>query len=475
MSGAISTSRIATLVGEVPSPAFEGLARSLARLIADGRLPLGLRLPSERELATALGLSRTTVTRAYTVLREAGYAIARQGSGTFTQVPGGAARGRDRGLSPVPDGTSVVDLTCAAAVAAPGLASAYATAVEQLPAYLTGHGYFPLGLPELREAIAAGYTARGSHTAPEQILVTSGAIGAMAAVAQALVGPGDRALVESPVYPNAVDALRRAGARVVTAPVDPNGWDLAAMHAALRQAHPRVAYLIPDYQNPTGLLMTDDERVRLAHHLAATRTLAVVDESHALLQLDDAPLPLPFAAHYPSTISIGGSSKAFWGGLRVGWLRVPPALVPKLTEARLSLDLGAPVLEQLVLTHLLSGPSADAAAQRDRLRVHRDVLAAELRSALPQWSFRLPSGGLSLWVELPRPVASALAAGAEREGLVITPGSVFAPEGGLASFVRLPYGRPPDELRTAVRILTGVWATLDDTGPATDPVRLLIA
>ena len=84
MSGAISTSRIATLVGEVPSPAFEGLARSLARLIADGRLPLGLRLPSERELATALGLSRTTVTRAYTVLRESGYAIARQGSGTFS-------------------------------------------------------------------------------------------------------------------------------------------------------------------------------------------------------------------------------------------------------------------------------------------------------------------------------------------------------------------------------------------------------
>ena len=67
MSGAISTSRIATLVGEVPSPTFEGLARSLARLIADGRLPLGLRLPSERELATALSLSRTTVTRAYTV------------------------------------------------------------------------------------------------------------------------------------------------------------------------------------------------------------------------------------------------------------------------------------------------------------------------------------------------------------------------------------------------------------------------
>lgn len=135
---------------------------------------------------------------------------------------------------------------------------------------------------------------------------------------------------------------------------------------------------------------------------------------------------------------------------------MPPALVPKLTElARLSLDLGAPVLEQLVLTHLLSGPSADAAAQRDRLRVHRDVLAAELRSALPQWSFRLPSGGLSLWVE-PRPVASALAAGAEREGLVITPGLWVRARGWagvIRAALRTPTGRAT---HPAVRILTGV-------------------
>ena len=86
-----------------------------------------------------------------------------------------------------------------------------------------------------------------------------------------------------------------------------------------------------------------------------------------------------------------------------------------------------------------------------------------------------PEGTDELIADLDLAPGAALAAGAEREGLVITPGSVFAPEGGLASFVRLPYGRPPDELRTAVRILTGVWATLDDTGPATDPVRLLIA
>ena len=475
MTGVIPAARVATLVGTVPAPAFAGLASALARLIADGRLPLGLRLPSERDLADALGLSRTTVTRAYATLREAGYAVARQGAGTWTQVPGGAARGRDRSLLPLPDQASVLDLTCAAPAAVPGLASAYAEAVRELPSYLTGHGYFPLGLPELRAVIAAGYTARGVATDPEQILVTAGAIGAIAATAQALIGSGDRALVESPVYPNAVATLRRSGARVVTAPVDPDGWDLAAMTATLRQTHPRVAYLIPDFQNPTGLLMPDDQRNRLAHALAATRTTAVVDESHAALQLGDGPAPLPFAAHSPTAISIGGSSKAFWGGLRVGWLRVPVPLIPRLTEARLWLDLGAPILEQLVLTRLLTGSDADAGAQRARLRSHRDALAAALRDRLPDWRFRLPEGGLSLWVELPRPAAAALAAGAERQGLVITPGSVFAPEGGLASFVRLPYGRPPEELRAAVEVLRNVWATLDDTGPVTDPVRILVA
>lgn len=475
MSGAIPAGRLATLLGEPGSPAFSWLASQMAALIADGRLPLGLRLPSERDLAAALQLSRTTVTRAYATLREAGYATARQGSGTSTQVPGGAARGRDRALLPQPDRSDVTDLSCAAPASAPGLASAYADAVAALPAYLTGHGYFPLGLPELRAAIAARYTGRGVATDPDQVLVTSGAIAAIAAAAQALVGAGDRALVESPVYPNAVSALRRAGARVVTAPVDPDGWDLDAFVAVVRQAHPKVAYLIPDYQNPTGVLMDDEQRARVSDALTATRTTPVIDESHAALALDDEPQPLPFAAHSPGAVTIGGASKAFWGGLRVGWLRLPEPLKARFTGARLGLDLGAPILEQLVLTRLLTGPDADAAAQRERLRAQRDVLASALRRRLPQWRFRLPAGGLSLWCELPLPRASALAVECERRGLVIMPGSVFAPDGGLASFIRLPYTRPEADLRAAVDVLEAAWGALADRGDPGDPVRILIA
>ncbi|MCB0896676.1 MAG: PLP-dependent aminotransferase family protein, partial [Nocardioidaceae bacterium] len=273
MPQTISAARVATLVGDFDrSPAYAGLADALVLLIGDGRIALDTRLPSERELTDALGVSRTTVTRAYAELRDAGYAAARQGSGTFTRVPGGRARAHDRALLPRPGDTDAIDLNCAAPSAPAGLAQAYAAAAADLPPYLGGHGYFPAGLPELQRAIAASYDARGLPTDPDQVMVTPGALSAAAVLSLALTSPGERVLVESPTYPNATDALRHAGARLVAAPVDPEGWDLDAIGATLRQSAPRLAYLVPDFQNPTGHLMTDAQREELATHLRRTRT-----------------------------------------------------------------------------------------------------------------------------------------------------------------------------------------------------------
>ena len=260
--------------------------------------------------------------------------------------------------SPGRDDGDAIDLNCAAASAPPGLAAAYVDAVAELPAYLGGHGYFPAGLPRLQEAIAATYDARGLPTDPEQIMVTPGALSAAAIVARALTGPGERVLVETPVYPNATQAIRQGGARITGSPVDPEGWDLQAVAAALRQTSPRLAYLIPDFQNPTGHVMTDEQRAEYATHLRRTRTVAVVDEAHQALALEGQEMPRPFAAYAPDTITIGSASKSFWGGLRLGWLRAPHARMDALTQARLGLDLGAPVLEQLVLTRLLAAPDA---------------------------------------------------------------------------------------------------------------------
>ena len=463
MSTTISAHRVATLVGAFDrSPAYAGLRDALTLLIGDGRIALDTRLPSERELTEALGVSRTTVTRAYAELRDAGYADARRGAGTYTRVPGGRARAHDRALLPRPGDGDAIDLNCAAPSAPPGLARAYADAAADLPAYLGGHGYFPAGLPQLQQAIAATYDARGLPTDPDQIMVTPGALSAASIVAQAFTSPGDRVLVESPTYPNATDALRHGGARLTPSPVDPEGWDLDAVGAVVRQTAPKLAYLIPDFQNPTGHLMSDAQREEYAAHLRRAHTVAIVDEAHQSLPLEGQPMPRPFAAFASDAITIGSASKSFWGGLRLGWIRSPRGQAERLTQARVSMDLGAPVMEQLVLVRLLADADPILAANRARLRDQRDTLVSAMRSSLPDWRFHVPTGGLALWCQLPGPLGTAVVDEAERRGLIIAPGPVFAAEGGLDRFVRIPWTRPAGELTEGVRRLADAWSAVRD-------------
>ncbi len=329
--------------------------------------------------------------------------------------------------------------------------------MAELPAYLAGIGYFPHGLPVLREAIAARYAERGLPTSPDQIVVTSGALSAVAVAGRALAGVGDRVLVESPTYPNALAALRATGARLVGVDVDPSGWDVAAVEASLRQVAARAAYLVPDFHNPTGLLMDADQRARVGRALGRTHTTAIVDETMADMVLGDVVPPAPLAAFAPDTVSVGSASKAFWGGLRIGWLRAPQARVGAFVGARLSIDLGAPVLEQLVLVRLMRQRAEIAAERAAALRGSRDALVDALRQRLPSWRFRVPDGGLALWCQLPEALSSALVVAAERHGVRLAAGPAFAPEGGLDRFLRLPYTRRPDELARAVERLAIAW------------------
>jgi DNA-binding transcriptional MocR family regulator len=476
MTGSIAASRLASLARDFTrSPAYAGLADELRLLIGDGRVDIDLRLPSERDLSVALGVSRTTVTRAYASLVETGFAVARQGSGTYTRVPGGRRQALDRTLTPHAGDDDLIDLSCAAPSAPPGLAAAYAEAAQDLPLYLGGHGYFPTGVPALQEVVAALYDERGLPTDPGQVLVVPGALSALMIVAQALVGPRDRVAVESPGYPNAQAALARAGARHVAVPMDVDGWDLDAVGRVVGQARPPLAYVIPDFQNPTGNLMGDTQREQYAALLRRAGSVAVVDESHAQLGLDGGPMPKPFATFAPeTTITLGSASKSLWGGLRVGWIRCPADLVERLVAARVALDLGSPVYEQLVATRLLEQRREYWGATRARLRTQRDALAAAIAERLPGWQFRLPGGGLSLWCELPASVrrgsAVALAAEAERRGVVVSPGPVFGVDGGFDAFVRIPYTRPEEELRDAVDRLAEAWAAVS-AGPAERPER----
>lgn len=131
---------------------------------------------------------------------------------------------------------------------------------------------------------------------PEQILLTSGAQHALTLVMGLLCRPGDRIMVENPSYPNALEAMRRAHLRTVSVPVTDTGWDIEIIESTLHQVVPQLAYLIPDFHNPTGCLMPDEERVRILRAAQRSGTWLVIDETLADLALD-VPAPLPFAAH----------------------------------------------------------------------------------------------------------------------------------------------------------------------------------
>ncbi|GAA0235623.1 PLP-dependent aminotransferase family protein [Castellaniella daejeonensis] len=471
MKEAISARRVRELVGELPAgPAYSGLADRLTLLIGDRRIPLNVRLPSERALAAALGLSRTTVTRAYDTLRDNGYAHAAQGSGTFTAVPGGHERAHDRVLVAGGAGDDWIDLGCAADSAPAEVMAAYAAALADLPAYLGRHGYFPSGLPVLQEAIAAGYAARGLPTDPGQIVITPGALTAAGVVVRALARHPGRVLLESPTYPNASEMLRASGLQLHECPLDGNGWDIAGIADTLARVRPDFVYLIPDFQNPTGAVMPAAQRRQLAQALRSHGTRAIVDETHHALALDGQAMPPPFAVFDPEAVTLGSMSKTHWGGLRIGWIRAPRTLVGTLVQARMSLDLGVPVVEQLAAAHLLRlGPVPPR--QIERLRTQRDALIGLVKTHLPSWRFNPPAGGLTLWCELPHRGAAALAAAVAASRVALTPGPVFSPGGGLDTFVRLPWTRPEAELRDAVERIAAAWHRLEADGQQTGVSR----
>lgn len=471
--GTIRGAQLARLIGNwhpLPGrrrvPGYVALAGAVRGLLADGRLPLGMRLPAERELATTLGVSRTTVAAAYRLLRESGHLTSRRGAGSWTTLPAGH-RVAGSGLWAADDEPDMIELTQAALAAPPQLVAAATAAVADLPAYAGGAGYHPAGIGELRQAVADQFTRRGVPTSAEQILVTSGVQQAFNLVLRLLAPPGSRVLLESPTYPNSVAACTAHRNRVLTHGLDPaNGWDEELLLGTVRAARPRLAYLIPEFQNPTGHLMPERLRERLVATAHTAGVDLVVDESFAELRLDDTPLPAPVAAfdRRARVVTVGGMSKPYWGGLRIGWVRAAAPVVQRLAAARVGVDLASPVLEQLVAVRLLEYADEVVAARRTELVARRDALAAALREHAPQWHFRLPSGGLALWVELDAPISSALTRAVEALGVRVAPGPRFGLDGTLERFLRVPFARPEGDLVEAVHRLVAARYDLDRPG-----------
>ncbi|MEU5691406.1 PLP-dependent aminotransferase family protein [Actinosynnema sp. NPDC020468] len=477
--GRISGFRLARLLGEWrrrgARQGSSDLAAAIRLLVLDGRLPAGTRLPAEREMADALPVSRTMITAALDQLRTEGLVSSRRGAGSWISLPSGS-------LGTIPDtplvGTSMLDLARAAPPALPGLLDAYDAVRSRLPAELAEHGYYEHGLPALRAEVARRFEQRGLPTSPDQIVITSGAQHALALTLRLFTGPGDRVLVEQPSYPNALDAIKAVSAIPVPVGMTSTGWDLPGVAAALRQAAPRMAYLVVDFHNPTGHRLSAQGREELADIARRARTPLVVDETVVELDLDGDPLdgPPPMASFAEDlVVTTGSASKSHWGGLRIGWIRASTEVVHRLVSSRTALDLGSAVIDQMVLAELMSSPSYTLQPRRDLLAVQRDVLLAGLREHCPGWRFSRPAGGLSVWCELDAPVSTRIAVMAQNHGIRLAPGSRFGAHGGFERSLRLPYVLPVEVLREAARRLGVVAASVAGAGAAAEPMSVPVA
>ena len=243
------------------------------------------------------------------------------------------------------------------------------------------------------------------------------------------------------------------------------GWDVEGLAAAIGQTSPRLVYLVADFHNPTGRCMDVETRRAVAALAAGTRTTIVVDEPMADLWYEGAPPP-PLAAHGGGgrIVTLGSTAKSFWGGLRVGWIRAPAATIAALVRVRDALDLGTPLLEQLAVVRLLEEADTILAARRLELRRRRDALVAAGAALLPDWRFTSAPGGLACWIEMPKPVASQLAAAAEAMDLRIGPGPRFGLDGAFERNLRLPLTPEPEVARRALERLAPLWQRLAGRG-----------
>ncbi len=451
-------------------PLHRQLSAALQDAIEHRSLSAGTRLPSERELARRLLVSRSTVVSAYDELRARGLIESRQGSGTRVVAnpvvaPAWAAREGDL-LNPLyrallVDPGDVVSLAAACNPAHPMVATVMAeVAGSQLDKLLAHTGYLPFGLPELRAGLAELATANGVPTVPEQILVTTGAQQAVTLCAALLVKPADSVVVESPGFPGTLDAFRAASARLAPVPLDREGVDVDRVEELTARSTVAAVYVMPSFHNPTGVAMATRRRERLADLAAATGVPVIEDNVLEHLGIDDRdPLP-PIAAAAPAdapVLTVGSFSKLAWGGLRVGWVRGPEALIDRLGHLKARSDLGTPLFDQAVAARLLTDLPQLRADRKTELRAALDRVQGMLDAWLPDWSWEPPEGGAALWIRLPAGTATGFAQVALRFGVEVIPGDVMSPSGEHPQHFRLPFTVHGDLFDVVMRRLADAW------------------
>ena len=264
----------------------------------------------------------------------------------------------------------------------------------------------PPGDPVLLDALVGWLGARGIAVTPDRILITSGAQQGLTVVARAFLAPRDVVLTEQHTFMGALLAFRRTGADVVGVATDHDGIECEALEDALVRYRPKLLYLIPTFQNPTGAVLSRERRRRVRDLAARYRVPVLESDLYGETYVDETPPPSLKALDQEGLVIYQGSfSKIAVPGLRVGWLVAPPGAEFPLTLAKRLEDLQTAALTQRLAGAFLVSPRLQRhlAFVRAECRVRRDALVTGLRKHCPRLSFRIPSGGYYLWVRLPLP------------------------------------------------------------------------
>ncbi len=304
--------------------------------------------------------------------------------------------------------------------------------------------------------------------APEELFITAGISGALDLICTVQTQPGDTVAVEDPTYFLADKIFRDHGLRIVTIPTDDLGAVPDEMTKVLAAERPRLLYLIPAYQNPTGTTLIEERRQTIAELCREHDTLLLADEAYHLLGFESAP-PRSFATYAAEApvMALGSFSKILGPGLRLGWVHAAPERLKPLIGSGLYDSGGGanPFAASVVRSVLELGMLAEhLRALRVNLASRRDALLSALEDALgPRYILNRPGGGYFVWVRGPRAIdADALVAAAARRKVGIMPGSRCSPSGSFSDCLRISFSYyEPPELRQGVQRLA---AALELTG-----------
>ena len=322
------------------------------------------------------------------------------------------------------------------------------------------------GDPALRALLAARFSSRGLNCEADDLLVTTGSQQALGLVSTVLVDPDDVVLVESPSYLAALQSFGFAGARLEPVPCDEDGLDPEALPGLIEAHAPKLLYIVPTFQNPTGRTLPAARRARLAQVAAEHGLWIIEDEPYGELRYDGSPLA-PIGSHDGAadlTVTISSLSKVLAPGLRIGWLRAPEAILGPLTIAKQAADLHTSTVDQIAARTSLQAADLDLhiAALCREYRRRRDALLDGLADALPPGStFNQPEGGMFVWARLPSGWdADELLQRALEHDVAFVPGHPFFAREADPRTLRLSFTtHVPDEIAEGLARLRRSWSS----------------